>query len=140
MHGSSARTLLNTNDANWWPRDSDGRRYTEPLRAWRWADGRAIFTGFTTTLPPNQPSCVHWDQPVQTHGNFTAQSWHSGGVNVGFFDGSVRFVSDTVDVNGGNFGTTATSVPHALPEVGVPSPWGVWGGLGTPNGGESVSL
>ena len=30
-------------------------------------------------------------------GFFSAQSNHSGGVNVGLADGSVRFVSDTVD-------------------------------------------
>ena len=123
--------------ANWRPTDAEP--LTPPLRAWRWADGQPLFTGFTTTLPPNQGSCIQNADALgaNSFGNYTAQSWHSGGVNVGFFDGSVRFVSDTVDVNGGNF--TAAGTPTSLPTTG-PSSWGVWGGLGTPNGGESVSL
>ena len=45
-------------------------------------------------------------------------------------DGSVRFISDTVDVG---------DLSVAPVRRGA-SPYGVWGALGTPNGGESASL
>ncbi|GHT28154.1 hypothetical protein FACS18942_08340 [Planctomycetales bacterium] len=66
-------------------------------------------------------------------GLFAASSQHTGGVNTGFGDGSVRFVSETIDT--GNQLDTATN-----PKSGSPSIYGVWGALGTRDGGESVAL
>ena len=63
-------------------------------------------------------------------GFFSAQSNHSGGVNVGLADGSVRFVSDTVDC--GNL--------NARYVRSGKSPYGVGGAMGSPQGGETVSL
>jgi prepilin-type processing-associated H-X9-DG protein len=60
----------------------------------------------------------------------TATSNHSGGVNVGLGDGSVKFVSDTVDT--GNL--DAGSLHDA------PSPYGIWGSMGSINGGEAKTL
>jgi prepilin-type processing-associated H-X9-DG protein len=58
-----------------------------------------------------------------------ASSYHSGGVNVSLGDGSVRFISETIDS-----GTiTATTTPVSSGE----SPFGVWGALGSINGGEA---
>ncbi|MDR2706205.1 MAG: DUF1559 domain-containing protein [Planctomycetaceae bacterium] len=51
---------------------------------------------------------------------------HSGGVNAGMLDGSVRFISDTIDCNGASSGQVTSGK----------SPYGVWGALGTPAGGE----
>ncbi len=96
-----------------------------PLSGQRWCDGRPIFTGFTTVLPPNAPSCIsgldwwYW-------GIFTPSSNHAGGVNGLMGDASVRFVSDLIDV--GNL---------AAPEVvSGPSPYGVWGAMGSRAGSE----
>ncbi|HOP76198.1 MAG TPA: DUF1559 domain-containing protein [Thermogutta sp.] len=98
----------------------------------RWADGAAWFAGFTTILPPNSASCAnaadHWERGI-----YTPSSRHPGGVNVAFADGSVRFVSETVDT--GNLGTDFPSVTS-----GGMSPYGVWGALGTKSGGETASL
>jgi prepilin-type N-terminal cleavage/methylation domain-containing protein/prepilin-type processing-associated H-X9-DG protein len=93
----------------------------------RWNDGSAEFTGFNTVLAPNGPSCytVH----SNSDGLFTAQSRHPGGVNVLLADGSVRLLSETIDV--GNQGA-----PESLSGG---SPYGVWGALGTINRGEVVS-
>jgi prepilin-type N-terminal cleavage/methylation domain-containing protein/prepilin-type processing-associated H-X9-DG protein len=87
--------------------------------------------GFTTLTPPNSPMCTY-DQPSDLHnrwGVFPPVSNHSGGVNVGLLDGSVRFISDTI--NCGNLNAAAV-------KTGA-SPFGIWGALGSPDGGETVS-
>ncbi len=93
----------------------------------RWNDGSAEFTGFTTVLPPNSPSC--YEDGSNTPGIFSASSRHVGGVNVLLADGAVRFISQTI--NAGN-----AAVPE---QMSGPSPYGVWGALGTMNGGEVIS-
>ena len=59
-------------------------------------------------------------------------------------DGSVRFISETIDCgdmdadpNGSKYPTTAAS--HGR-EFSSKSPFGVWGALGTVNAGETTSL
>jgi len=64
-------------------------------------------------------------------GIYSAQSNHTGGVNGVFFDGAVRFISETID-----FGP-ADSV---YIRTDGPSPFGAWGALGTPDGGEATRL
>jgi prepilin-type processing-associated H-X9-DG protein len=87
-------------------------------------------TLFNTILPPNSPSCYVGTSPAVATAHFTsATSNHSGGVNCGFGDGSVRFITDSV-----NCGNTSS----APVTVGV-SPYGVWGALGTRDGGEPVT-
>lgn len=97
-----------------------------------WTDGQAERVGFTTILGPNKPSCVN-DANVNADSNggvLSASSNHTGGVNANFMDGSVRFISDSIDC--GN-----TSRP---PVTSGPSPYGVWGALGSVSGGEVNSL
>jgi prepilin-type processing-associated H-X9-DG protein len=62
----------------------------------------------------------------------SASSEHTGGVNVGLADGSVQFVSDTI--SSGTLTDTTTPVSSGT------SPFGVWGAMGSINGGESVNL
>lgn len=94
----------------------------------RWPDGRPMYGSFTTVLPPNGPSCV-WTDADWEWGIYSATSYHPGGVNVTMVDGSVRFISETIDC--GNL--------SASPVRGGPSPYGVWGALGSRDGGESVT-
>ncbi|MCL2744442.1 MAG: DUF1559 domain-containing protein [Planctomycetaceae bacterium] len=106
-----------------------------PIRSLRGAimfSGIAALGGFNTILPPNSPSCArngNW----QFWGIYSATSYHSGGVNTGMADGSCRFISDTIDC--GNY-NTIISFEYVKGE----SPFGVWGALGSINGGESKTL
>ena len=112
------------------------------------ADGNVRATGFQTILPPNSPNASNYGGDCgQTGWGFgicSAQSNHSGGVNAAMVDGSVRFISETIDCgdmdadpNGSKYPTTAAS--HGR-EFSSKSPFGVWGALGTVNAGETTSL
>ena len=93
-----------------------------------WQTGLAPFVGFQTVLPPNSPSCLN-DNWGDNWGLSSASSYHTGGIQVAYGDGSVRFIGQNIDT--GNI---------ALPEVtGGISPYGVWGALGTRSGGEVAS-
>ncbi len=95
-----------------------------------WADGQAERVGFTTILPPNAPSCVY-DGNVNadsTGGVLSAASNHPGGAQALLMDGSVRFITETI-----NTGNLALA-----PVIAGPSPYGIWGALGSIDGGESL--
>ena len=99
----------------------------------RWADGVAAFSAFYTVLPPNGPSCREGNDYIWVL--TTASSHHPGGANVAMADGSVRFVSETVDTGSAPDGGLSVSATNS----GM-SPYGVWGAMGTISGGEPVSL
>jgi prepilin-type processing-associated H-X9-DG protein len=95
-----------------------------------YCDGQPENVGFNTVLSPNSPSCGNdnnnnSDCAVSL---LSASSYHPGGVHCLMTDGSVLFVSESIDT--GNVGV-ATARSAA-------SPYGVWGALGTRGGGESV--
>lgn len=102
-------------------------------------DGACFFHGFTTILPPNSALCLIGDPAWQSGGGhyapgiWTATSEHVGGVNASRADGSVGFISENVDT--GNL-----AIPAPLATTGGLSPYGVWGALGTKNGGEVNQL
>ncbi|MBI1246490.1 DUF1559 domain-containing protein [bacterium] len=95
----------------------------------QWFDGFPAFTGVTTVLPPNSPSCTN-DNWGDQWGLFSASSYHPGGAMVLMGDGSVHFISETIDT--GNL--TAQESTSGF------SPYGVWGALGSKSGGETVAL
>ena len=94
-----------------------------------WHTGLAPFIGFQTVLPPNSPSCLA-DNWGDQWGISSASSYHPNGIMASFVDGSVRFISDNIDTGNPSF-----------PEVVAgPSPYGVWGAMGTRAGRETVTL
>jgi len=103
----------------------DGSRYSGGVAAAgrspgsRWSQGRAVFAGFNTMVPPNGPACA---------GYLTPRSRHPGGVQALMADGAVVFVSDYIDC-GDQAARPATT-------ISAPSPYGVWGALGSRGGHE----
>jgi prepilin-type processing-associated H-X9-DG protein len=116
-------------------------------------DGRDPSSVFSTVLPPNNVSCVYNDLSSSTPTNpgfavgafLTVTSYHPGGVNVCMGDGTVHFVGDTIDCGNQGFNLSTTTTGFALSPTGQrepsgESPFGVWGAIGTINGGETKSL
>jgi prepilin-type processing-associated H-X9-DG protein len=124
--------ILQTNSADFTAHDADGRPIGACTTGANWTSSikyvglqfeRDLWgtTFYTHTLPPN------WNKKVTSgnqqyncgdtaiaHFHVAASSYHSGGVNVGMADGSVRFVRDSI--------TFAS-----------------WQAMGTMNGGEVIS-
>lgn len=92
--------------------------------------GWSAVNGFTTMTPPNSPMCHYGPRPNNDWAVLPPVSNHPGGVNVAFLDGSVHFISETI--NCGNTNAYAVSSGE--------SPFGVWGALGSPSGGESAQM
>ncbi len=94
------------------------------------------FTTFHTIMPPNGPSCGNaWNDTLIS----SATSYHSGGVNCVMADGSVRFVSETI-----NCGNLSVDCVLAVTGTGTrslagASPYGAWGALGSINGSETTT-
>ncbi|MBQ2682463.1 MAG: DUF1559 domain-containing protein [Thermoguttaceae bacterium] len=123
----------------------EGRGITHAL-------GNARIAKFQTILPPNSPSCsAASEHSGWREGISSAASNHPGGVNCLRVDGSVLFVANSVNCltdndklpesehfYGGATARTTTWYISNEPE-GI-SPYGVWGAMGTINGGESQSL
>jgi hypothetical protein len=100
-------------------------------RASRFAGGSVTESGFHTILPPNSPSCM--GSPTaddESWGVMSATSHHTGGVNALCFDGSCHFISETIGA--GN--------PNANQVISGRTNYGIWGAIGSPNGGESETL
>ncbi|AGA31611.1 DUF1559 domain-containing protein [Singulisphaera acidiphila] len=92
-------------------------------KGYSWSDGGCGIGGCYSHLqPPNKKACVYGNQKegysatvIWSVGTMIgASSYHSGGVNVGMLDGSVRFVKDSVSL-------------------------ATWGAIATKAGGEVIS-
>ena len=111
---------------------------TSSSKGTRWGDSRNWYGIFNTILPPNSPSCGS-----ERNALISASSYHPGGVNVAMADGSVTFISDTIDA-----GDPTKFSGEGMPGFTVgspqrytgPSTYGVWGALGTRAGGEAAAL
>jgi hypothetical protein len=101
-----------------------------------WPDGAPAYTGCTTVLGPNTASCTQdgWDGD---DGIYEPSSNHVGGVHVLMGDGAVRFISN--NINTGNTTLPPPDAPNASGNaIGGPSPYGVWGALGSKAGAEVI--
>jgi hypothetical protein len=73
------------------------------LKGYNWMDGWSGGGGpYTHVMAPNQPACLFSNDgnvPLEDHSMVGASSNHSGGVNVGFLNGSVKSIKDSVNLN-----------------------------------------
>ncbi|MDZ4852246.1 MAG: DUF1559 domain-containing protein [Pirellulaceae bacterium] len=134
-----------------------------PSRGTAWLDRSVLMSGFNTINGPNGPSCF---DPIDTgnagvagdiDGIMSASSYHIGGAHVVMFDNAIRFVSDSIDTTNPEVGTAASTAAggyHAPGRTNLwggttmghpwsastnwngPSPFGVWGAMGTRNSAE----
>ena len=114
---------------------NDQSRLTGTVWGYRgryWGEGHGHVAGVTTVIPPNGPACACGEAQYCYWGIYPPNSNHPGGVNALMADGSCRFISETIDT--GNLSATEPEVAGLRQ-----SPYGVWGALGSRNGGESVS-
>ena len=96
----------------------------------------AVNTGITTILPPNSPVCSNGGNTF-TIGVYGPSSRHQGGCHILMADGSVIFITDSIesgDITKGNviWNGTGERAP------GYKSPYGLWGALGTRASGEVI--
>jgi len=100
-------------------------------RGFKWANSHTLYTGVTTILPPNAE--VVQEQSGDKTDDMIAppSSRHAGGVFALMGDGSVQFVSDSVDTGELNAEPVRYGASTAAAQPGAPSPWGVWGAMGT---------
>jgi len=96
----------------------------------RAGDSTTFYANFSAILPPNSSSCAGAASDTFLS-IISASSYHTGGVNAAFGDGSVHFISETV------FCGTTNAPPVFYNER---TPYGVWGALGSIGGGESVAI
>jgi prepilin-type processing-associated H-X9-DG protein len=104
----------------------------------QWMKGDGVTGYFHAALPPNSPTCTSvW---INYGALVSSGSFHTGGVNIVLADGSGRFVSETVDTGRIDRGPNEINGWRYGPPFSGRSPYGVWGALGSRNGGEPASL
>ncbi|MFG0261163.1 MAG: DUF1559 domain-containing protein, partial [Novipirellula sp. JB048] len=94
-----------------------------------WSYGFTGWTAINTILPPNGPSCGYTTDSAHRM-LATPSSYHPGGITALLCDGSVSFITDAIDTGD----LSSPSVSQG------PSPYGVWGALGSKDGSETIEL
>jgi len=106
----------------------------EVQRGYKWANGMCVNTGITTIIPPNLPICSNGNN-TWTIGIYGPSSRHPGGIHVLMGDGSVTFITDSIEAGFCGIGNVKwNGTGNRAP--GSKSPYGLWGALGTRASGE----
>lgn len=103
-------------------------------RGSRWCDGAAGPSLFNTILPPGSASASVGGE-TGADGLYSAGGPHPSAVNSAFADGSTHSID--IEIDTGDLSIPTPSIEQM--KDNIPSPYGVWGALGTIAGGESVS-
>lgn len=96
-------------------------------RGFQWAAFAPYLNGMYTILPPNSELCNgNW----YTTTTASPSSRHQGGCHVMMGDGAVRFITDSIEA--GNSRSRMVDIDGTgISAPGSPSPYGLWGALGT---------
>lgn len=94
-----------------------------------------LMTGGNTILPPNRELCFGGD--ATTIGTLTFSSRHQGGCHVAMGDGAIKFMTDSIECGDLKGSVTENGQNELAP--GSPSPFGLWGALGTRDQHELVA-
>jgi hypothetical protein len=120
-----------------------------------WLRGALGWTGFQTIIGPNGASCLNPAaapaDPVDSNAGIrTASSYHFGGAHIVTFDNSVKFIPNEIDTTNTAPGATAadyyapgrqaTAPVSQTRNWNSPSPFGVWGALGTKGSADDVGV
>jgi len=107
-------------------------------RGFRWADFYPLYSQCNTILPPNSEVCMA--RGHTSDGIVPPSSRHQGGAHILMGDGAVIFITDSVEAGDSRspvvWRRNAGQVSPVLP--GSPSPFGLWGALGTRAASETV--
>lgn len=101
-------------------------------RGYKWADFLGYYTTMYTILPPNRELCSNVS--VGRQAILPPSSRHVGGCHVLMGDGAVVFITDSIDSGDTtlpNVSVFDDSAHGAASAPGSPSPYGLFGALGT---------
>ncbi|OYP28401.1 DUF1559 domain-containing protein [Rhodopirellula sp. MGV] len=116
---------------NFWGPTAPALSTPTNARGFRWASAWNPFSAFNTILPPNREFCTstNWANSEI----LPASSRHQGGVHILMCDGSVQFITDSIDAGNSHNPVVRRAADggsaNYLP--GHASPYGLWGALGT---------
>jgi hypothetical protein len=114
-----------------------------------WLRGLIAWTGFHTIIGPNGPSCVNPAGGTAPTANAagsapsairSAGSYHTGGAHVVAFDNAVKFIPNEIDSGDASGTAPGKNGGNQTPNWDSPSPFGVWGAMGTRGAGDDVSV
>ena len=100
-------------------------------RGHRWADGRPTYTEMLTIRPPGGYNVCRGEG---NFGIYSAASRHKGGCHILMGDGAVVFITDSIESGDQSFVALGT----ANQTLGIESPYGLWGALGTKDSSEVI--
>jgi len=113
-----------------------------------WLRGGLHWTGFQTIIGPNGASCINSTTNATANAAIrSAGSYHFGGAHVVGFDNAVKFIPNEIDTSNSlpgagpddYYAPGATSTRQTL-NWNSPSPFGVWGAMGTCGSGDDVGV
>jgi prepilin-type N-terminal cleavage/methylation domain-containing protein/prepilin-type processing-associated H-X9-DG protein len=104
-------------------------------RGYRWADTWLTYSAMHTILPPNHEICS--GNNAGNSGVFPPSSRHQGGCHILMADGAVVFMTDSVEA-GNSRAPNVWQNGTGAAAPGSPSPYGLWGALGTKASKEIV--
>lgn len=107
---------------------------SDEFRGMRWADARTVCTGFNSILPPNSYLQVAGND-ISGPAVAPPSSHHPGGIHILLGDGSTTFITDAIESGNTRSGTVRLGMEEDL-APGSPSPYGLWGSLGTRNASD----